>query len=467
MKQTGLLLGLFAALAVQADVRLPTVFSDHMVLQRSNVAPVWGWAEPGEKVTVQFAGQRKSATAGKDGKWMVRLDAIKDVTVKGELSVKGKNTLTIKDVLVGEVWVASGQSNMAMTVGRCLNADQEAAAAKYPQIRMFITKRNAQLKPQADLEGSWVVCSPETVKSFSGTAYFFGRTLHDKLKVPVGILHSSWGGTAIEAWTSIDVQEKSGKLGSVLDKWKNKAAANQNRPANLFNGMIQPLIPYGIRGGIWYQGERNSKTVEGAKLYAPQLDLMINDWRRRWGQGDFPFLWAQLPNYKKRSDDPNALSVWAHTRESMAKTLWLPNTGMATTIDIGEARDIHPRNKQDVGRRLAGWALAEFYNQKDAVTTGPMYASHEVKGSKVLIQLNHATGLKVKDDGDLAGFAVAGIDKQFHWAKAAIGRDGMVEVSCKEVPKPVAVRYAWGDNPKVNLINKAGLPTTPFRTDNW
>jgi len=467
MKQTGLLLGLFAALAVQADVRLPTVFSDHMVLQRSNVAPVWGWAEPGEKVTVQFAGQRKSATAGKDGKWMVRLDAIKDVTVKGELSVKGKNTLTIKDVLVGEVWVASGQSNMAMQVGRCLNADQEAAAAKFPQIRMFITKRNAQLKPQADLEGSWVVCSPETVKSFSGTAYFFGRTLHDKLKVPVGILHSSWGGTAIEAWTSIDVQEKSNKLGSVLDKWKNKATANQNRPANLFNGMIQPLIPYGIRGGIWYQGERNSKTVGGAKLYAHQLDLMINDWRRRWGQGDFPFLWAQLPNYKKRSDDPNAPSVWAHTRESMAKTLWLPNTGMATTIDIGEARDIHPRNKQDVGRRLAGWALAEFYNQKDAVTTGPMYASHEVKGSKVLIQLNHATGLKVKDDGDLAGFAVAGIDKQFHWAKATIGRDGMVEVSCKEVPKPVAVRYAWGDNPKVNLINKAGLPTTPFRTDNW
>ncbi|SVB59411.1 uncharacterized protein METZ01_LOCUS212265, partial [marine metagenome] len=329
MKQTGLLLGLFAALALQAEVKLPAVFSDHMVLQRSNVAPVWGWAEPGEKVTVQFGGQTKSATASKDGKWMVRLDAIKDVTVKGELSVKGKNTLTIKDVLVGEVWVASGQSNMAMQVGHCLNADEEAAAAKYPQIRMFITKRNAQLKPQTDLEGSWMVCSPETVKSFSGTAYFFGRTLHNKLKVPVGILHSSWGGTAIEAWTSIDVQEKSDKLGSVLGRWKNKPQANQNKPANLFNGMIQPLIPYGIRGGIWYQGERNSKTVEGAKLYAHQLSLMINDWRRRWGQGDFPFLWAQLPNYKKRSDDPNAVSVWAHTRESMAKTLWLPNTGMA------------------------------------------------------------------------------------------------------------------------------------------
>ena len=457
----------FITLVSKAEVKLPAVFSDHMVLQRNNVAPIWGWAEPGEKVTVQFSGQTKSATAGDNGKWMVRLDAIKDVTVKGELSVKGKNTLTVKDVLVGEVWVASGQSNMAMPVGRCLNADEEAAAAKFPQIRMFITKRNAQLKPQVDLEGFWVVCSPEAVKSFSGTAYFFGRTLHNQLKVPVGILHSSWGGTAIEAWTSIDVQEKSDKLDSVLDRWKNKPQANQNKPANLFNGMIHPLIPYGIRGGIWYQGERNSKTVEGARLYARQLDLMINDWRRRWGQGDFPFLWAQLPNYKKRSVDPNAVSVWAHTRESMAKTLWMPNTGMATTIDIGEARDIHPRNKQDVGKRLAGWALAEFYNQKDAVTAGPMYASHEVKGSKVLIHLDHAEGLGVKGDGDLVGFAVAGIDKQFHWAKAAIGKDGIVEVSCKDVSKPVAVRYAWGDNPKVNLINQADLPATPFRTDNW
>ena len=253
----------FVVFTVKADVKLPAVFSDHMVLQRGTVTPVWGWADVGEKVTVQFSGQTKNATAGDGGKWMVRLDAIGDTKVTGELKVSGRNTVIVKDVLVGEVWVASGQSNMAMTVGRCLNADQEAAAAKYPQIRMFISKRNAQLKPQDDLEGSWVVCSPETVKSFSGTAYFFGRTLHNKLKVPVGILHSSWGGTAIEAWTSIDVQEKSDKLSSVLGRWKNKPQTNQNRPANLFNGMIQPLIPYGIRGGIWYQGERNSKTVQG------------------------------------------------------------------------------------------------------------------------------------------------------------------------------------------------------------
>jgi len=457
----------FMALVAHAEIKLPAIFSDHMVLQRGNVAPIWGWAEPGEKVTVQFAGQTKSTTAGKAGKWMMRLDAINDAKVTGELKVIGNNIITVRDVLIGEVWVASGQSNMAMAVGRCLNADQEATAAKYPQIRMFITKRNAQLKPQDDLEGSWVVCSPKTVKSFSGTAYFFGRTLHNKLNVPVGILHSSWGGTAIEAWTSINVQEKSDKLDPVLSKWKNKPQANQNKPANLFNGMIHPLMPYGIRGGIWYQGERNSKTVEGAKLYAHQLTLMINDWRRRWGQGDFPFLWAQLPNFKKRNDDPNAVSVWAHTRESMAKTLWLPNTGMATTIDIGEARDIHPKNKQDVGKRLAAWALAEFYNQKDAVTTGPIYASHEVTGSKVLIHFDHAKGLKMKGAGDLAGFAVAGLDKQFYWAKASISKDGVVELSCKDVSKPVAVRYAWGDNPEVNLINNAGLPATPFRSDDW
>ena len=466
MKQTGFLLGLIVTLTLQAEVRLPAVFSDHMVLQRSNVAPVWGWAEPGEKVTVQFAGQTKNAIAGDKGKWLVRINAIGDTKFVGELKVSGKNTVIVKDVLVGEVWVASGQSNMAMTVGRCLNAAQEAAAAKYPQIRMFISKRNAQLKPQDDLEGSWVVCSPETVKSFSGTAYFFGRTLHNKLKVPVGILHSSWGGTAIEAWTSIDVQENSDKLGSVLDKWKNKTAANQNRPANLFNGMIHPLIPYGIRGGIWYQGERNSKTVEGAKLYAHQLDLMINDWRRRWGQGDFPFLWVQLPNFKKRSDDPNAVSVWAHTRESMAKALRLPNTGMATTIDIGEARDIHPKNKQDVGRRLAWWALAEFYRQ-DILASGPMYAGHEVLGVNVVVRFKYAKGLQAKEGRVISGFALAGVDKKFHWAIGKVLGDGAVEVSSDAVQKPVAVRYGWADNPDVNLVNGEGLPATPFRTDEW
>jgi sialate O-acetylesterase len=305
------------------------------------------------------------------------------------------------------------------------------------------------------------------VNGFSGTAYFFARALHEKLKVPVGIVHSSWGGTAVEAWTSLDVQEGDRKLAPVFAPWKGKPKADRNKPANLFNGMIAPLIPYGIRGAIWYQGERNARTVASAKLYAHQLPLMINDWRRRWGQGDFPFLWVQLPNFKARQDDPNTVSVGAHTRESMARTLELPNAGMATTIDIGEARDIHPKNKQDVGKRLANWALAEFYNQKGVVTTGPMYASHEVKGSKVMIIFDHADGLQAKTGDGLSGFALAGADKKFHWATATVNADGAVEVSCSAVSKPVAVRYAWGDNPDVNLVNKAGLPATPFRTDKW
>ena len=460
------LLGL-VAFAARADVKLPAIFSDHMVLQRGAVAPVWGWADAGETVTVKFAGQSKTAITGKSGKWMVRLDAINDATVKGALTVIGNNTLTIKDVLVGEVWLASGQSNMAMTVGRCRDAEQEKAAAKFPAIRMFTTQRRANLEPQTDCAGAWAVCSPETVNGFSGTAYFFARALHQKLNVPVGIVHSSWGGTAVEAWTSLDVQAGDKKLAPVFAPWKGKPKADRNKPANLFNGMIAPILPYGIRGAIWYQGERNARTGGSAKLYAHQLPLLINDWRRRWGQGDFPFLWVQLPNFKTRNDDPNAASAWAHMRESMAGTLAIPNTGMATTIDIGEAKDIHPKNKQDAGARLAYWALAEFYGKSDVTATGPMYASHAVRGSTVIVRFKHAAGLQAKEARVVSGFALAGADKKWHWASATIAEDGQVRVTCAKVKKPVAVRYGWGDNPDCNLINKAGLPTTPFRTDKW
>ncbi|MBC8325332.1 MAG: sialate O-acetylesterase [Verrucomicrobia subdivision 3 bacterium] len=460
------LLGL-VAFAARADVKLPAIFSDHMVLQRGAVAPIWGWADAGETVTVQFAGQSKIATADKHGQWRVRLDAINDATVKGALTVKGNNTLTIKDVLVGEVWLASGQSNMAMTVGRCRDAAKEKAAAKFPAIRMFTTQRSAHLEPQIDCTGAWAVCAPETVYGFSGTAYFFARALHKKLNVPVGIVHSSWGGTAVEAWTSIDVQTGDKKLAPVFAQWKGKPKADRNKPANLFNGMIAPILPYGIRGAIWYQGERNARTVDTSKLYAHQLPMLINNWRRRWGQGDFPFLWVQLPNFKTRNDDPNAVSAWAHMRESMARTLALPNTGMATAIDIGEAKDIHPKNKQDAGTRLANWALAEFYGKADVTATGPMYASHQIKGNTVTVQFKHAVGLQAKEARVVTGFALAGADKKFHWATATVNEDGAVEVSCDAVKKPVAVRYGWGDNPDCNLVNQVKLPAAPFRTDDW
>ena len=456
-----------AAFVVRADVKLAPIFKNHMVLQRGAVAPVWGWADAAETVTVKFAGQTKTATAGKDGRWMVRLDAINDTTVKGGLMVAGKNQITIADVLVGEVWFASGQSNMAMQVSRCRDAKVEIAAGAFPQIRMFTTGRNAKLEPQVECSGLWRVCSPLSVGGFSGTAYFFARELHRKLKVPVGIVHSSWGGTAIEAWTSWDVQKGDQRLTMVHAPWAKRKGANQNKPANLFNGMVNPHIPYAIRGAIWYQGERNSRHINFAKVYAHQLPLMINDWRRRWGLGDFPFLWVQLPNFKARNEDPNAPSIWAHMRESMAKTLVLPNTGMATTIDIGEARDIHPKNKQDVGRRLANWALAEFYRRADVVASGPMYAGHEVRGAKVVVSFKHADGLQAKEARVVSGFALAGADRKFHWAMATVNEGGAVEVSCDAVKNPVAVRYGWGDNPNVNLINKAGLPATPFRTDKW
>ena len=453
--------------SAQAEVTLAPAFSDNMVLQRGAVAPVWGTAKPGEKVTVEFAGQTKGTNAGEDGRWLVRLDAINDTTVTGALRVTGENILLIKGVLVGEVWFASGQSNMAMTVSRCRDSEKERVAAKFPHIRMFITGRSPQLQPQAGCTGKWWICSPETVGSFSGTAYFFARALHEQLKVPVGIIHSSWGGTSIEAWTSWEAQQNDKRLLMVHQPWKDKPEPNQNKPGNLFNGMVNPHIPYGIRGAIWYQGERNSRNITFAKAYSIQLPMMINDWRRRWGQGDFPFLWAQLPNFKAVNSDPNAPSIWAHTRESMAKTLSLPNTGMATTIDIGEARDIHPKNKQDVGRRLANWALAEFYNQEEVPTSGPMYASHEIKGAKVRVQFRYAAGLKAKAGDAVTGFVLAGADKVFHSATAMVTEDGHVEVVSKAVAKPAALRYGWSDNPVVNLVNQHNLPTTPFRTDDW
>ena len=337
MKQVIWIICLCASVA-QAEVKLAPVFGDYMVLQRGAAAPVWGTATPGEKVTVEFAGQTKRTVAGPDGKWRVRLDAINDLKVSLLFKVTGENVIRLKEVLVGEVWFASGQSNMAWPVSKCRDFEKEKAAAKFRHIRMFTTARKAALEPQSEVDGKWTECTPETVGGFSGTAYFFARALHEKLKVPVGIVHSSWGGTAIEAWTSWEVQKDDKRLLMVHQPWKDKAAADRNKPANLFNGMVNPHIPYAIRGAIWYQGERNSRHIGFAKAYAIQLPMMINDWRRRWGQGDFPFLFVQLPNFKAVNLDPNVESVWAHTRESMAKTLAMlkptPEKGLSNSITL-------------------------------------------------------------------------------------------------------------------------------------
>lgn len=490
-----------------AEVRLPSMFSDHMVLQRDVSVPVWGWAAPGEAITVSIDGQSKSAKTDASGKWSVKLDKLssKEPTT---MTVKGSNTLTISDVLVGEVWLGSGQSNMQLNVGAVNNAAAEIAKADFPQIRLFTVERKTSPTPMDTCGGKWVLCSPQTVGPFSAAAYFFGRDLHQSLKVPVGLFNSSWGGTPIEAWTSMDVQQSNREFKPMLEAWKKKVAVPYDEaaamaryekqmqawktaaeklkaagkpagpepkkpmaprlmpghPANLFNGMIAPLIPYAMRGAIWYQGENNAGSAN-PELYNVQLPLLVKDWRQRWGLGDFPFAWVQLPNFKKRNDDPGAPSTWAIVREAMLRSLNVPNTGMAIIIDSGEEANIHPKNKQVVGARLALWAKAKVYGQKIPFS-GPLPGPHTIKGNEVTISFTNADGGLVAKGGDLKGFAVAGSDKKWVWAKARIEGDKVI-VSSPDVAAPVAVRYAFGDNPDCNLTNGAGLPASPFRTDTW
>ena len=502
-----LLGGLLLTSHASADVRPHALFSDHMVLQQDATVPVWGKADPGESVTVSIAGQSKTATAGTDGKWMVKLDKLKSADAT-TMTVKGKNEITIKDVLIGEVWLGSGQSNMQMQVNGVRNAKAEMAAAKFPKIRMFTVERITAETPQEECGGSWVICTPDTVARFSATAYFFGRELHRKQGVSVGLINASWGGTPIQAWTSMEVQKGVKEIAPILDNWEKMVSAsfdekqatarwekqtqvwkNQvekaktagkrppqapkkpiaprlqpHRPGNLFNGMIAPLVPYAIRGAIWYQGESNSNGPL-ANAYQVQLPLMINDWRKRWNQGDFHFASVQLPGFKKRTEDPGAHSGWAVIREAMLKSLSLPNTGMAIVIDAGEEANIHPKDKQTVGMRLALWARGQVYGEKIA-SSGPLPAGHVIEKDKVKLSFTHTDGGLAAKGGDLKGFAIAGSDRK--WVRADARIDGsQVIVSSPTVTAPVAVRYAWADNPDCNLTNGAGLPASPFRTDDW
>ena len=492
-----------------AEVSLPAMFSEHMVLQSGVPVPVWGWADAGEEVSVTIGTQTKTTKAGADKKWSVKLDKL-SVGEPQTLTVKGTNTIEIPDVLVGEVWLCSGQSNMAFTVGRALNFEQEKAAADLPKIRMFTVLSGTAPQPEEKCQGKWLVCAPETVTVFSAVGFFFGRELHAKLNVPIGLIHSSVGGTAIESWTSWDAQKNVPQLKFIFDGWDKRiadfdpekaketyekqkaawqAAADQakadgkpapvaprapseprkdaNRPANLFNGKIAPLIPYAIRGAIWYQGESNADTVERGAAYRLQLPLMIADWRKRWGS-EFPFAWVQLPEFDARNPEG-----WALVREAMLKSLKVPKTGMAVALGLGEAKDIHPKNKQEVGKRLATWALAEVDAKKEGkkaqgeapVSMGPLYAAHKIAGKEITVTFTQAAGLMAKD-GDLKGFTIAGADKHWKPASAKIVKGGVL-VSSPEVAKPLAVRYAWASNPEFNLFNGAGLPASPFRTDDW
>ncbi len=447
----------------QGELKLPSILGDHMVFQQGMPIVVWGWGKPGEEVKVSLDGMERKGKVYADGKWMVKLPAR---PAGGPYEVKitsGEDEITLKDVLIGEVWVCSGQSNMEWPVAASNNAQEEISRANYPQIRLFTVPHATSLVPQENCGGRWEVCSPNTVGGFSAVAYFFGREIHEKLKVPIGLIHTSWGGTPAESWTDLETLRSDPDLTPLLERIP-KESTNLNPwiPTALYNAMIHPLLPFRIRGAIWYQGESNA---DRAYQYRKLFPVMIEGWRRNWKEGDFPFLFVQLANFMARQPEPTE-SAWAELREAQLLTLkTVPNTGMAVAIDIGDANDIHPRNKQDVGKRLALWALALTYGQK-VEYSGPIYREMRIEGDKIRIFFDHADGGLVAKGGELKGFAIAGADRKFHWARARIEGDTVV-VWSEEVPQPVAVRYAWADNPDCNLYNKAGLPAPPFRTDDW
>jgi sialate O-acetylesterase len=466
---------------VRANVKLPAIFGSHMVLQRDQKDRVWGWAEPGEDVTVEIVGQSKTAKAGPDGAWHVTLDPM-PTGGPHTLTVRGKNTVTLDDVLVGEVWICSGQSNMQWPVAAAKDADLEIPAAKYPNIRLITVPNVGTQEPQKDFRGQWTTCRPETVGGFSAVGYFFGRQLQETLGIPIGLINDAWGGSACEAWVRRDRLAADPKYAPLLQSWdereKNYEKAKSEgktvrnlegqmrgnaRPGNIYNGVLKPTIGYGIRGVIWYQGETNAGR---AYQYRDLFPLMIQSWREEWGQGDFPFYWVQLADFMAESSNPRP-SPWAELREAQTMTMSrLPNTGEAVIIDIGEGRDIHPRNKQDVGHRLARWALARDYGVKIAHQS-PTYKSMKTQGNKIVITFDHVgRQLYTFDVQEARGFTIAGGDQKFVNAKARVNGN-KVEVWSDEVSDPVAVRYAWADNPVCNLYSSEGLPATPFRTDDW
>jgi sialate O-acetylesterase len=583
----------YQAQAQHQELELPSIISDHMVLQQGTTCAIWGWTDANTSVTVSIQNNEVSAKADADGKWALKLPELKaggpyEMTITADTNIK-----TIKDILVGENWIGSGQSNMEWQMAWTKNRETEIAKANYPNIRLFTVARAIAGTPQKNVEGKWIVCTPENVEKFSAVLYHFGKNIHLNQQVPIGLIHSSWGGTPAETWVSkerldqmleinflknslakstkefdrdiavfkqkvaetankenaitnvsdilgmydiisgkiggiystvLTVEEKDGKLiaftnwnknsrkvafedgelrfsfdlpnfaegefqikGKFFDgvlrghmlgnnsdnpvngiKRKNvkkglvlAKTAQQNNPSYLFNAMIAPLIPYTIKGVIWYQGEAN---VTRADKYTKLFSNLITDWRTRWGQGDFPFYYVQLAPFAY-NNDPDAINS-ALLRESQLQTLQTKNTGMAVITDIGNVNDIHPRNKIDVGQRLALWALAKDYGQEDLVFSGPIYKSMKIEGNIIRLDFDHVgSGLMAKN-GDLTHFTIAGEDKLFIVADAKIEGNSIV-VSSPKINNPVAVRFGFTNGAEPNLFNKEALPASTFRTDNW
>ena len=491
---------LTAAAISYADVKLPAVISDNMVLQQKTNATIWGWADPGEKIKVKASWRwlfRSSTTADKDGKWELKLKTPK-AGGPYDITIKANNTIELENVLIGEVWVCSGQSNMQWTMKGTENPDKDIASADKPNIRLFTVERIIAEEPKDDCNGNWSACTPETVAEFSAVGYFFGKHLADELDIPIGLISTNWDGTLAEAWTRKEILESDADFAPILQRqeqweaglpealkkyekdmevWKVKAEKakakgkraprkprkptkrNSNSPSSLYNAMIAPIIPYAIKGAIWYQGESN---VSRAYQYRKLFPAMITNWRKDWKQGDFPFYYVQIAPFKygeKRASQ--------ELREAQRLTLLLRNTGMAVTMDIGNPENIHPKNKLDVGRRLALWALAKDYGKKDIVYSGPIYKSMEVEGDKIRLSFDHTgSGLKTRDGKEVSHLTIAAEDQNFVPAKATIDGKTII-VSSEDVKKPAAVRYAWSNTAEPNLANKEGLPASSFRTDNW
>ncbi len=497
----------------RAELRLPAVISDHMVLQAGKPAAIWGWADAGDAITVEFSGQKQTVTAGLDGKWNLRLDPLAASAEPRELRV---NDRIVRDVLVGQVWLASGQSNMAMQIngqlhGKVDHADAEVAAAKFPEIRVFVHDKPFAIyelpvpadERAQDRPGRWRVCAPETVADFSAMGYFVARDLHRELKQPVGIVTAAVGGTPIEAWTSRAAQQDMPEFKSLLADWTKrldgfvpeaeqakfldaKAAWLKERakalkagqpapkapapfknlqvmkPGGLFAGMIAPLAPYTLRGVLWYQGERNA-AGPFTGLYGRQLETMIADWRAHW-QDELHFAWVQLPAFggaQKLPSEPNGWGV--AVREGQRRALRMPRTSMAVTIDLGGEKSGHPTNKADYARRLSRVVLREVYESGIAQPSGPLFKAATVADGRMILSFDHAEGLRARG-GKLEGFAIAGADGKFLSANAKTDGNKVI-VWHGQVPEPKAVHYAIAANPRGSLVNAAGLPASPFTTD--
>jgi sialate O-acetylesterase len=462
--------------AANAEVAVSKVFSDHMVIQQGMPIRVWGSADPGEAVTIEFGNTVWGTSAGDDGTWRIDLPAMKADGKTYTMTIKGLNSITLKDIVLGEVWLCSGQSNMEWPVTRSLNAKEEIAAANYPKIRLFnVGGHVASPVPVDDPRGTWTVCSPDTVSGFSAVGYYFGRKLNKELNVPIGLVGTNWGGTRIEPWTPLagfEAVPQMAKEAEFVRSLTAQSKFNHRQPGVLYNGMVHALTPLSVRGAIWYQGESNAGN--GLK-YNYMTEALVKGWRKVFKNDDLSFYWVQLANFRKPSDDP-AGGGWGPVREGQRRALRLPKTGMAVIIDIGTPGNIHPPNKQDVGQRLALWALAKDYG-RDIVYSGPLYKGMKKEGSKIRISFDHVgSGLMMgkktdlqptqpDPDAELKRFAIQDAAGNWHWAQAKI--DGKtVLVWNDKVDKPTHVRFGYESNPEgINLYNKEGLPASPFTTE--